>query len=216
MGLWDLLTKDLTPSRAGLRWKEPWIYRIRLRGDLAPRLILVASGWMAAIAALLAIFSVSQNPGTLDIAVGLGAAAGLGPVALYLFFTKQVVSGQVKVIDGKIQRKTQYTCLSGQCTKTAWWDLDVVDPYQLLTAEHSGHPFHLLVLELGDDCELIGVPTSVDLPKLVAVLGSHGSRVVHAEAVPVRFTKSVSLVWAVEAFLVSGLLLAAAAVVAFG
>jgi len=70
MGIWAILTKDLTPSRADLRWKEPFLYRIRLRGDLAARLMLVASGWMAATAMLLGLFSVSENPGGLDIAVG--------------------------------------------------------------------------------------------------------------------------------------------------
>lgn len=216
MGIWAILTKDLTPSRADLRWKEPFLYRIRLRGDLVARLMLVASGWMAATAVLLGLFSVSENPGGLDIAVGLGAAAGLGPVALFLFFTKHVVSGQVKIIDGVIQRKTQYTGFSGHWTKTACWDLDVVDPYQLLTAEATGRPFHLLLLESGDDCELIGVPRSVDLPKLVAVLGSCGSGVAHGDVVPERFTAGVSVVGAMVAVVVSGVMLVAAAVAAFG
>lgn len=214
MGIWELLTKDLTPSRADLRWKEPWLYRIRLRGDLIARLMLVASAWMAATAGLLALFSVSENPGGLDVAVGLGAAAGLGPVALFLFFTKQVVSGQVKIIDGGIQRKTQYTGFSGHWTKTACWDLDAVDPYQLLTAEATGQPFHLLLLEWGDNCELIGVPTSVDLPKLVGVLGSRGSGIAHAEAVPERFMKPVSIVGAALAVVVSGGMFIAAVVAA--
>jgi hypothetical protein len=210
MGIWALLTKDLMPSRADLRWKEPWLYRIRLRGDLAARLMLVASGWMLATAALLGIFSASENPGGIDIAFGLGAAAGLGPVALFLFFTKHVVSGEVKIIDGVIQRKTQYTGFSGHWTKTACWDLNVVDPYQLLTADATGRSFHLLLLEHGDDSEVIGVPTTVDLPKLVAVLGSQGSGVTHAEAVPDVFLKRVSLAGALVALVVSGGLLAMA------
>lgn len=216
MGIWAILTKDLMPSRADLRWKEPWLYRIRLRGDLVARLMLVASGWMGATAGLLATFSVSEKPGGLDVAVGLGAAAGFGPVALILFFTKHVVSGQVKIIDGGIQRKTQYTGFSGHWTKTACWDLDAVDPYQLLTSEVTGQPFHLLLLEWGDSCELIGVPTSVDLAKLVAVLGSRGSGIAHAEAVPERFLKPVPIAGAALAMVVSGGMFVAGMVATFG
>ena len=50
MGIWAILTKDLMPSRTDLRWKEAWLYRICLRGDLAARLMLVASGWMVGVA----------------------------------------------------------------------------------------------------------------------------------------------------------------------
>ena len=215
MGIWSIFTKDLMPIRADLRWKEPWLYRIRLRGDLVARLMLVASGWMAATAVLLTLFSVSENPGGLDIAAGLGAAAGLGPVALYLFFTKHVVSGQVKIIDGVIQRKTQYTGFSGQWAKTVCWDLHVVDPYRLLTAEATGRPFHLLMLELGDDCELIGVPKSLDLPKLVAVLGAGGSAIEHADAVPEQYMRRVSVVGAMVPLAVSAVMLLAAAAAVF-
>ena len=216
MGIWELLTKDLMPSRADLRWKEPWLYRIRLRGDLVARLMFVTSGWMAATAGLLALFSVSEKPGGLDVAVGLGAAAGLGPVALTLFFTKHVVSGQVRIIAGVIERKTQYTGWTGHWTKTARWDLDAVDPYRLLVADRATRPFHVLVLEFDDRCELIGVPQHVDLKKLADLLCSCGSRVVSAEAIPPQFVKSVSLAFAMTAVGGSGVLLVAAAMAAFG
>lgn len=216
MGLWDILTKDLTPSRADLRWKEPWLYRIRLRGDAASRVLLVLSGWLVAAGVLLVLFSVSQKPGGLDLAFGLGAAAGLGPLALYLFFTKQLVSGKVKIIDGMLQRQTQYSGFSAQWSKTACWDLGVVNPYRLLTAEQSGHSYHLLLLEVGDDSELIGVPPNVDLPKLVALLASHGSSVVHTDSIPLRFTKPISRAWAAVVFSTAVVIFTTGAVAFFG
>jgi hypothetical protein len=216
MGLWDILTKDLTPSRADLRWREPWLYRIRLRGDLAARVLLALSGWLTAAGVLLLLFSVSQKPGGLDLAFGLGAAAGLGPLTLFLFFTKQMVSGNVKIIDGMLQRRTQYSGFSAQWSKTACWDLGLVDPYQLLTAERSGHNYHLLLLEVGDDCELIGIPANVDLPKLVALLASHGSRVVHTAAVPPRYTKPIPLAWATAVLSTAVVIFTAGAAALFG
>ena len=47
MGLWDFLTKPRHLGSTVLSWKEPSLYRARLRGDLWTRLAIVLGLWAA-------------------------------------------------------------------------------------------------------------------------------------------------------------------------
>ena len=98
MGLWGFLTKDISFSRADLKWGEPPIYRLRLKQDLPWRVLLVAACWLAATGLMLIVFSQNENEESSSLAWGLGFMFGFLPAAIFCFFRKDDVGGQVVVI----------------------------------------------------------------------------------------------------------------------
>ena len=79
MGLWDFLTKPRHFGSTVLSWKEPSLYRYRLRGDLWARLAIVLGLWAAATGVLLILFGINVRPPGVMLAIGLGAVFGDEP-----------------------------------------------------------------------------------------------------------------------------------------
>lgn len=86
MGGWEFLTMQRGLGSAAFRWNEPWLFRIRLRGDLLRRFAIMLAGWGLATGVLLALFAVNVKPQGIPLALGLGAVFGLGPAWLAMFF----------------------------------------------------------------------------------------------------------------------------------
>ena len=189
MGLWGFLTKDISFSRADLKWGEPFLYRLRLKRDVPWRVLLVAACWLAATGIMLIIFSQNENEESPRLAWGLGVIFGALPSAMFCFFRKEDVGGQVVIIDGKVEVHRTYIGLTAQWNQTKIWDLHAPDRYHICSAENLGQSFHAVFCKLGGTWELIGVPQSIDLKKLSAVLASGGSEIKVVSRVPVKFQK---------------------------
>jgi hypothetical protein len=192
MGLWDLLTKDISFSRVDLKWSEPALYRIRLKKDLPWRVLLVLSCWLAATGGLLIIFSQNQNPTSPGLAWGLGVVFGLLPSAIFFFFRKDDVGGNIVITEGRIEVSRIYIGLTAQWTQTKVWDLGLTNRYHLCPAEQLGHSFHALFCKISGEWELLGVPEKIDLKKLSAVLAADGSEIKIVSKIPDKFTRGYS------------------------
>jgi len=192
MGLWNLLTKDISLSRADLKWGEPPLYRLRLKEDLPWRVLLVAACWLAVTGVMLILFSQNENQESSRLAWGLGVIFGLLPAAIFCFFRKDDVGGQVVINQGKIEIYRTYIGLTAQWNQTKIWDLHAPDRYHICPAESLGQGFHAVFCKLGGTWELIGVPKSVDLKKLSAVLAAGGSEIKVVSKVPEKFRNGYS------------------------
>jgi hypothetical protein len=86
MGVWEFLTKPRGLGSTAFRWTEPWMFRIRLRGDVFRRIVVVAGSWALATGVLLVLFAKNVKPPEISLALMLGAVFGLSPAWLATFF----------------------------------------------------------------------------------------------------------------------------------
>lgn len=192
MGVWEFLTKPRGLGAAAFRWNEPWLFRIRLRGDLLLRLAVLASGWALATGVLLVLFAINVKPPGIPLALGLGAVFGLGPAWLATFFMSGHTSGRVTVGKESLQRQRHYASITTQWMEWMEWPYESIRRCVIVTEEHLGHPFSVLLLSDGTDREIVAVPTSIDLAKLQKHLTSRGVAVTEGKTVPAEFTKPLA------------------------
>ncbi|MBD3674217.1 MAG: hypothetical protein HUJ26_11900 [Planctomycetaceae bacterium] len=192
MGLWNLLTKDISFGRSNLKWGEPPIYRLRLKRDLPWRVLLVAACWLAATGIMLIIFSQNQNEESSGLAWGLGFVFGFLPSTIFFFLRKDDVGGQVQIRNGKVEVSRTYVGLTAQWKQTKIWDLHAPDRYHICPAEKLGHNFHAVFCKIGSQWELLGVPQKIDLKQLSAELAAGGSEIKIASKIPEKFQKGYS------------------------
>jgi|GEM_PF-1638144 len=192
MGLWKFLTKDISFSRADLKWSEPALYRLRLKKDLPWRILLVLSCWLAATGVMLIIFSQNQNEESSKLAWGLGIVFGFLPAAIFFFFRKDDVGGNVVIANGRIEVTRLYIGITAQWSQTIVWDLGITDRYHICPAEQLGHSFHAVFCKISGQWELVGVPEKMDIKKLSAVLAAGGSEIKIASKIPDKFVHGYS------------------------
>ena len=184
MGLWKILTTDINLTGAKLRWREPMMYRARLRRDVPWRVLTVLGTWFAGTGVMALVFSINVKPPSIGVAFGLGAVIGLGPAILCLFLRRGQVSGAIQVHDDCIQRKRTYAGLTAQWAETSVWGFDEIEHCQLAPGSKLHQPFHAMFFKAGGEAEIIGIPASVDLKKLRALLSSRGIEVAPSQKVP--------------------------------
>src|SRR5688500_5353962 len=102
MGLRDLFGGSI------FKWREPFGYRLRLRGDVRLRLCVVLAGWAMGTGVMCLIFAYNNNPPGLGVAIGLGAVIGLGPFALGTLLRRELSAGTVWVQESMIRRQRNY------------------------------------------------------------------------------------------------------------
>lgn len=192
MGVWEFLTKPRGLGSAAFLWNEPWLFRIRLRGDLLRRFAIMLAGWGLATGVLLVLFAINVKPPGIPLALGLGAVFGLGPAWLATFFMSGHTSGRVTVAKDGLQRQRHYASISAQWVEWMDWPYESIRRCMIVTDEHSGHPFSVMLLSDGTDREIVAVPASIDLAKLQKHFTSRGVAVTQGKAIPEEFTKPLA------------------------
>jgi hypothetical protein len=188
MGLRDILTKPMGFGSARFWWKEPMLYKIRLRGDFWLRLAVVFGAWGAATGILWALFANNIHRPGLGLGIGIGSIGGLVAIIL-VFFLRDHVSGRVSVENEGIRRYRTY----GGLTPESWaewqeWPFAAIGRCSIIPAATLRKSFSVMLLAVGDDREIVGVPQSVDIPKLTKHLARHGVTVSPAKGIPPQFT----------------------------
>src|SRR6266436_5018425 len=105
MGGWNILKKFGVWTTV-LRWREPVVFRPRLKGDVLVRLGIALAVGLAAAAGLLFLFAINVNPP--HPAAALWGFVLLGTLAaLYLFHGPANASGNVRLCEEGIIRTRQ-------------------------------------------------------------------------------------------------------------
>src|SRR6476620_3192312 len=105
MGGWNILKKFGVWTTV-LRWREPFVYRIRLKGDALVRLGIALAVGLAVTAILLFLIATKANPD--PAANTLFGLLVIGPMtAVFLFLGTGNASGQVRLCEEGIVRSRQ-------------------------------------------------------------------------------------------------------------
>jgi hypothetical protein len=193
MGVWEFLTKQRGLDSLAFRWTEPWMFRIRLRGDLIRRIAVMLGSWGLTTGILLAMFAKNVKPPEISLALMLGAVFGLGPAWLATFMRSHQTSGRVKITEEGIQRQRHYVSLSAQWVEWMEWPFEAIQRCMIVSDENTGQPFSLLLLFDGTDREILGIPSRVELEELVEYLESQGVSVTERSKVPAEYTRPMDL-----------------------
>lgn len=179
---------------SALKWNEPILYRIRLRGDVLLRLIVVFAAWGGGTGLFLALFAINKNPPGIALGLGLGAIfGGLGMMAMFL--GRSQVSGRVSVRESSIHRDRMYVkfTLFGGWHEWAEFPFSRIRRCVIVPAGALGKPFSVMTLLVGAEQEIIGIPSSIDLEDLKRRLSAAGLSVELGRTVPTRYTQPLSL-----------------------
>jgi hypothetical protein len=200
MGLWDILTKPRHFGSTVLSWKEPSLYRSRLRGDLWTRLAIVLGLWAAATGVLLILFGINVRPPGVMLAIGLGAVFGFGPGMLFLIMTRKLAGGTIKINAEGIERYRTYASFdfSGWSEWTEW-PYDAIQRCVIVPARELEQSFSVMQICADGEWDILGIPASVELKKLAQHLTRNGVTVATAEEVKSQFTQPLSIIAAIVA-----------------
>ncbi|HUG71725.1 MAG TPA: hypothetical protein VMM76_28535, partial [Pirellulaceae bacterium] len=189
MGLLDFLTKEIKLTAAVMHWREPMMFRIRLRNDLWLRLLVVLGAWLAASGSLLILFSFSQRPAGAGTAFGL-ALIGAGFAYLAILSRRKHVSGSCWLYNEKLQFQSMSTDITGGVINHTTWDYDVVDQVALVSAQQIGKSFSVMLITSCDDQLMIGIPNHVDLKTIADFFLTRQIEVSSLRNLPETYTRS--------------------------
>ena len=193
MGIKEFLTTPINfGSSEKYHWNEPILYRIRLRGDLWLRLIIVASMWGAGTGILLMLFSINNNPPGPGTAVFLGAAFALGPAMGTLFWRRRLTSGRIFLRPADLQRTSTSWGLPLMQSNLWRWPLREISRCVLVPAESLGVPFSVLIVESDDSEELIGLPATADRRRIGEILKLSGVTLAKGHQLSSEWTTGLS------------------------
>jgi len=192
MGIKDLYHRVAGISPVVVKWREPPLYRLRLRGDILLRVAIVVAMWMAATGVMLVLFAFNNNPPGFGLAAGLGLVFGFGPGMLLTFLLRGQVSGSVWVREDCLHRQRSYASanlLSGNWVESEQWYYPAIRHCQLVLGQDLGSNYAVLLVSDGEVVEMFGVPAQVDLRSLVEHLSANGLQVSQGRAVPAQFSR---------------------------
>jgi hypothetical protein len=174
------------------RWREPLLYRVRLKGDLLLRLLMAFAVGAAATFLLLALFAINVNPPNPAFALfGMLVAGGLA--LMLLTRGSSTAGGNVRLCQEGICRKRNFVGFTAQWFEDAKWPFEHIEQCVIVPGQAIGESFSLLFLSGGGELEMIGVPSRVDLPKLAQFLSTKGLAVQQGTYVPPAFTRGMNM-----------------------
>lgn len=175
-----------------LRWNEPMLYRVRLRGDLGWRLLAAFGVGGAATCLLLVLFAINVKPPHFAYAFfGMLVLGGLA--FLLLAFGKANASGSVRVCQEGIIRQRHFVAFTSQWIDEASWSYPAIEQCVIVPGQAIGESFSLLFVSSGGELDVIGVPRRTDLGQLAQFLSTKGLVVQQGSYVPQSFTRRMSL-----------------------
>jgi hypothetical protein len=173
---------------AAYRWGEPWFYRPRLKGDLGLRFTIVAGVWAIATGGLLMLFAINVNPPGIGAALFLGFVLGGSPACLWLFMTRNEVSGAVVLREETLKVQRMSVGLTLIWATGQEWSYREVRRCAIVRRPVRGQSWSLLLLHTTTGEELISVPAKVKLEELATFLAAKGVAVTYEDHAPGAYT----------------------------
>lgn len=172
------------------RWKEPFLYRLRLHRDLPQRLVLTLGACLIGTGLALMAASVFDSPDKfwyiLAAGVGIGAVYALNA----WFHTPTFNAGTVTVYDRKITYRRNAFEWIWAVTRNGDWPLENLSQTVHIPADASKHSFDVLLLKINNSWTMLGVPPD----KLAGILDYLTEREIEVEAgtsIPQGYTEPI-------------------------
>lgn len=201
------LLKSLGVWTTVLKWREPLFYRVRLKGDLAARLLVAFGTGAVATAILLFLFAINvRPPNALFALIGMLLIGGI--TLMILLRGRSTAIGVVRFCEEGIVRKRMYAGMSAQWAEETSWPFASIQSATLIPSAAIGQSFSVLLLTDSSGLDILGIPATVDPVHLGRLLGAHGVVLHSGSVVPELFRRPLPLVPAILAG-AFGLMLAA-------
>ena len=209
MTLKELLWRPIHWPGTVYAWREPWLNRSRLRGDLRLRILIIIGVWALATGGLLMLFAINVSPPGIGVALALGFVFGGSPAALATLLNHRDGSAAVTIGDESIAVRRQG--LFWVLLRTVWrrWPYPEVRRCTVIRRPVRGQAWSLLLLQHATKCEeLVAVAARVNIDELVAFLAARGVSVTYEDHVPTAYTHGLGRSTAIGATAIGGVCLA--------
>lgn len=175
---------------SSLKWKEPYWYPVRLRGDVLRRFAVVLAVWAGATGGFLVAFAGNANSPGIGLGIGLGTIFAAFAV-LAVFFRLDHVAGRVRFGETQIYRNRDFNKLLSRRHWTEWaeWPYAAIDRCVIVPADSLGKSFSVMLLWLGSERERVGIPQSIDLERVRRHLKAMGVTIEYGRAIPAEYTE---------------------------
>ena len=176
-----------------LSWQEPAGYRVALKRDWLPRLLLAVGIGCVPMALLLVLFAINVNPPNPLFSL-IGFLIGATLAGLVLFRGEATASGSVRICQEGIIRKRQFTPLVPVHLgfEEANWPYDAFTRAIIVPGQQIGQSFSVLLLTDERNIEIVGVPAKITPHELAQTLGQRGVRVEAGAFLPEMFTRPLA------------------------
>jgi hypothetical protein len=176
-----------------LSWQEPAGYRVALKGDWLPRLLLAVGIGCVPMALLLVLFAINVNPPHPAFSL-IGFLIGATMAGLVLFRGEATAAGSVRICQEGIIRKRQFTPLVPVHFgfEEANWPYDAFTRAILVPGQQIGQSFSVLLLTDERNIEIVGVPGKISPHELAQTLAGRGVRVEAGAFLPEMYTRPLA------------------------
>ncbi len=194
MGLREAWQRFNTPvfdwkSRKNLmRWTEPSYSRVRLKGDMGQRLLIVVGICLLFCGTFAFLFASNSHRPSLALALAMGGFFGLLLGGLVLFPRKNETCGNIIIAPECIQRQRFLVGLS-YTIETDTWPYSAIDHCVIVPNTEIGFNFSLLQLSIKGTTEFVTVPDKIKLVDLAQILVEQGVRVTKGQSVPAEMKR---------------------------
>ena len=173
-------------------WNEPMWFRLRLRGDIPRRVIVILAAWAGGTGVLLMLFAINVKPPGILLAIAMGTIFG-GIAGLLLLGRRNHVSGRMSLKKDGIHRHRSYASvdLAGGWDERTRWPYPGIDRCVMIPAEATGKSFSVLILKIGATRDIIGVPRR-DMNELRQHLLAEGVPVEQGRSVPNEYRQPLN------------------------
>ena len=174
-----------------MTWREPFAFRIRLRGDFPARLLITAGGWSIGTGLLFVLLWLTQNPTSQLTVFGLGLIPGLCTFCGMVMMRSQV-SGSVDLFKDEFRRSTVSYAFVAIRTIDERWELAGIETCTIVLGEAIGQSFAVMILR-GDGFEnLIGIPRKTSAKQVATFLHDQGVELKKGTRLPESATSPIS------------------------
>lgn len=150
-----------------LRWREPWLFSLRMRDRRGWR----QKGWLIA-----AVFIAMMLGWYLDQKYGKGLRIGVAGaavfclfIAVFVGFLNDLAVSEVQLTDKGVARASY-----GHAIGASLWRYQDIVTFSFIPRESSQKPFGLLILVTRTRIVILGVPNSFSRSELVEFFRRHG------------------------------------------
>jgi hypothetical protein len=179
-----------TFRKAELTWREPFAFRIRLRGDFPARVLIIAGSWLIGTGLLFVLLWLTQNPATHLTVFGLGLIPGLCTLAGMIMMRSQA-SGGVDLHKDEIRRSTISYAVVAMRTTDERWELAGIESCTIVPGEEIGQSFAVMILR-GDEFEdLIAIPRKTSARQVAKFLHDQGVELKKGTRLPKSATSPI-------------------------
>lgn len=173
MGVMDFFSPRISFTGPRLRWNEPYMFEARLYHYAARKLFIAAAGFSIAITFFLVLYSTSDNP-TLTLPIALFLGTVFGSLVALIVIGRDLAGGFIVVDKKGIHRTRASVLFLMQHYSLEDWPYEAIQQCRIVPLKNQKQSFSILEVYTDDDCDLLGLPESLNTNQLLKLLQSNG------------------------------------------